>query len=158
YSSSLCFAQPTEEEVVARITQIGGRLSKDEEGKVRGVNLISKTEPFLPLLDKDIESIDFSMLPRLTSVSVWSSNVTGSALVHLRKMPPGLRHLGILGAPINDGELVALLQKQKSSLTSLELIGTAITDRTLSEIGKLEKLSSLSVHGAKITDRGLRSL
>lgn len=109
--SSNVLAQPSEEEVAAKITQLGGRLAKDEEGKVRTVNLVSKTEHFLPLLDKDIESIDFTVLSRLTSVSIWSQGVTDRSLIHLRKIQPGLRHLGFLGAPIKDHELATLLQR-----------------------------------------------
>jgi hypothetical protein len=151
------FGQPTEHEVASKIAQIGGFVTKDEEGKVCSV-ILSSRWTFFPLLDENVASIDFAVLSRLKSVTIISQNVTNRSLVHLRKIPPGLRGLTIMGAQITDKEIAILLEQHRLSLNSVHLIDTPITDRTLSQIGKLADLASLSLRGTKITDKGLKSL
>ena len=49
-------------------------------------------------------------------------------------------------------------KKHTATLTSIELTETTNYNRTLTEIGKLDKLFSLSLRGTKITDKGLKCL
>jgi hypothetical protein len=148
-------AQDKEDEAASRVTRNGGVVSRDEDGRVSGVFL---RRPITPLTDQDIEAVDFSVLSRLKSLGIYSPRTTNRSLVHLQKIQPGLRHLRISAADITDEELVKLLRKHRSSLTSLYLFATPITDRTLLEVGKMEKLTALSVRATKITDKGLKHL
>lgn len=156
FDSPKLYAQATEEEVAAKIARDGGFVFRDEEGKVSGLTLTNRT--FSPLRDEDIESIDFSVFSRLKSLSIDSKSLTDRAVAHLHNISPGLQRLKISNAQISDRELKVLLRKHKSSLGLISLIDTPITDRTLAEMGTLEKLQFLSLPGTRITDKGLKNL
>jgi internalin A len=141
----------TADTVVAQIAKAGGRVSRDDQGKVSHISLSPRT-------DSAIEAIDFRVFTELKSLTIIARDLTDRSFVHMRAtIPPGLTQLAILGGPRSDKELGSLLKKHRS-LMSLSLMSSPITDRTLSDIEKLEELGSLSLDGTKITDEGLNSL
>lgn len=141
---------PGEARVVQKVRAARGVVTKDGEGKVVSVHLIGST-------DEQIEAIDFTAFSRLECVAILSPKMTKRSLVHLRKIPPGLLTLKITDTPLDEKELGLLLQRQKA-LILLSLRDTSITDKTLSEIGKLADLAGLELGGTKFTDIGLRSI
>lgn len=149
--------QARESEVAAKITKLGGIIHKDEDGMVRSVQFGPKRGP-TPFRDEDIESIDFGILSRLKSVTIASPIVTNRSLGHLRQAPPGLVRLTIVGAKVDDQEVMRLLRRHRLTLTAIHLVETPLTDRILAEIGMIEGLFSLSLRGTRITDKGLKSL
>ena len=154
----ICFAPPTQaqtqEQVASQLIKAGGLLSRDDDGNVVDIDLDIGA-------DKDIESIDFRVFSKLQIIMISAHrahDLTDRPLAHLRKtIAPGLTHLAILGARTSEKELPLLLKKQ-SSLTSLHLDGTTVTDRVLPAIGQLRSLTHLGLSQTKITDEGLKTL
>jgi len=143
-------ATHAEDTVFPKIYAARGTVSKNSDGKVDLILLHARS-------DDQIEAIDFTVFSRLETVLLLSPKITKRSIIHLRTIPPGLLTLKITDTPLDEKELAALLQKQKS-LILLSLRGTSITDKTLSGIGNLPDLNALELSHTKISDDGLKKI
>jgi len=148
---------PSEEKVIKQIKELGGKVLKNEEGKVYGAFLVGKrldfADPGRDISDQHIEKLDMSML---SSITILSISITDRALAHLEKSPK-LERLCLIHGKITDKGLTKFLKKRKS-LESLTLSCATITDKSLPAIGALLDLEVLSLCGTKITDKGIKDL
>lgn len=138
-----------EAKIAAKIRDLRGRITKNKEGKIDEIILACKDEEF--------EALDLGALTALKAITIAGKGITNRSVAQLRKIRPGLERLYILLAPVDDRELVAVIQGQ-SSLQSVHLISTKVTDRTLVELGNLQELMILNLTETPITDAGLKHL
>jgi internalin A len=124
--------------------------TKDINGNVVSLTLLSAS-------DEEVESYDLSKFSKLEALFINSRYVTNRSLVHLRKLPESLADLFLIDTPVDDKEMVPLLQRLKS-LRRLRLQGMDVSERTLTEIGKLSGLTLLGLKGAKFTDASLSGI
>ena len=154
--TSWAMAQTPEEQekqAIAKIEEALGSVNKDADGKVIDIYVLANWDVSLASIDFSV----FSHVESLTIHSVKSKKNKRASLASLARMPSELRRLSIIGTDIEDGQLSAVLQKQRS-LMWLTLSGTTTSDGSMAEIGKLETLQILYLDGTKITDEGLKSL
>ena len=83
----------------------------------------------------------------------FNQKVTDIVLEHLAEIP-NLEAINLSGNPDLKGDGIEFLEQLKH-LKSLNLNGTGISDKTLSAIGKLEQLESLSINDTTITGDAL---
>jgi len=143
-------AQP-EAKTEAKIRQMDGHAAKDSNGKVIAVFFVS-------ISDAGLQDLDLSTLPHLKCLMLRSPFVTARSLGALRKIRPGALHDLVLSRVKLDDKNLAPLLKDQPSLRVLCLDEMEITDRTLTEVGKLERLLFLNLNSTKITDAGLKQL
>ena len=92
----------------------------------------------------------------LVTLELSGTRVTDEGLRRLPRLP-NLKRLGLGHTAIKDNGLAAAL-KDVSSLRSLSLAHTRITDASLALLENARKLWSLDLEGTRITDSGLRHL
>jgi hypothetical protein len=150
-ANSLLAQEGNEGILASKIRRSGGLVTLNGNMKVGGLYLDLYT-------DTTIDTIDFSVFSQLRSLYILGSGtVTKQTIDNLRKIPPGVESLTISSATIGDDGL-AILLKNKSSLWTLYLTKTGITDRSLPELGKLDSLECLGLGFSNITDKELNHL
>jgi internalin A len=139
-----------EDEVAKQIVAAGGYVRTNADGDATTISLRPRTAT-------DFNNIDFSVFQNLRMISVADDQVTDKLLIQLQAIPPGLKILDIIAAPVTDVGLAPLLRKQKA-LNLVVLSGTLTSDKSLAELAKLKDLHTLYLDETKITDKGLKNL
>jgi len=134
-STFYCHGQP-EGKSTATIEAIGGKIIKNEQGKVIHISL------FRP--DKDIETVDFGVFSHLTDLYVGGFVPIGDrSLMQFERIPSQLESLFIANGNTTDKGLATFFRKQKSF--SRLILRTSIGDEALGAISRLENLESLAI-------------
>jgi len=102
--------------------------------------------------DEEIRSI-LALCPSLTSLNIGRTGVT-SAVIKDVFACPHLESLGLDGLPLDDKQVLTGLS-EASSLRSLDLSHTSISDECLSSLLMLANLEHLDVSNTKISNRGV---
>lgn len=139
----------TEAQVAAQISLAGGFVFKNGEGKVHRITLVS-------LSDFGFSRIDYGPLTELRSISV-GGKVSDRSMRQLQTAPATITKLQVTSKYVSDEGLIPFLRRQKS-LQDVTLMGTSISDETLTEIAKLEELWNLNLGKTKVTDAGIKKL
>lgn len=145
---------PVQLQLIEKIEQMGGTLTRDESRASRPVIGVS----FYPakLKPNDVFLSELRHFPDLQSLNLWGSDqVTNEGLRHLGSLKL-LRSLDLGLVPISDVG-VAYLARLKQ-LTNLNLSYTRVTDAGLSTVARFQSLQSLSLDNVPITDEGLKPL
>jgi Leucine-rich repeat (LRR) protein len=131
------------------ITEAGGVVTRDQAGRVTGVDLRSSW-----VTDSDLAQL--AALPHLTRLDLSLTRITDHGLQQL-KNAPGIVELNLYYAELITDEGMAAVKGWKK-LKRLNLRGTKITDTTLEHLSNVTTLESLDVGYAQITDVGLDRL
>jgi hypothetical protein len=94
--------------------------------------------------------------PRTTGLYLRGTRISDAGMPHIATFAH-LKRLAISDCPLTDAGLKSL-NLDKMPLESLDLANTQITDESLEVIGRLTKLTSLTIRGDKISNRGLIKL
>jgi len=138
----------SEDKAAAALAGIGGKLKRDDAGRIVEVDLGEK-----PITDADL--VHLVGLRAVRELSLHQTRITGAGLVHLAKLTT-LNRLFLSDAAVDD-QGVSHLGKLKS-LKTLGLSGTRITDAGLEHLNGLKALTSLFALGTKVTDVGVAKL
>jgi hypothetical protein len=150
-SRSAC-AGEAEKRAAAKIEALGGKITKDDDGKVYGVLFFPSSD----LSDEAVESIDFATLSHLEYMCVAAPDITDRALVEFAKVPE-LKVFIIGRGQITDKGMGRFLKQQKL-LRNICFISTPITDFAMPELGQLASLKAITLTNTKITDKGVKEL
>ena len=122
--------------------------------EVTSVQFGGKTtdDQFAPVAELD-RLLEFQLGP---SMMGGRSTVTGSGLVHLRRLK-SLRSVEIRGLRVTDGALVHLARLPHLKKLSLRDI-TGITNAGMAHVGKMSELCDLTLSSPAITDAGITQL
>lgn len=157
----VCCRGQSEEKAASHVESLGGKITKNADGKVRDIILWGKPKsPLVGFTDEDIESIDFSAFSRVKNLMVISGvtrQITDRSIIRFEKIPAELETLDLSYSQITDKSASRLLKKQRS-LYTVSFIGTPLGNQALSTIGSLENLQSLGLDGTQIDDNGLDQL
>jgi hypothetical protein len=131
------------------IGELGGKVEKDANGNIIGVNLSSTWV-------NDTELLQLAALPKLERLNLSHTRISDEGLLHLRPCKQ-ISELNLLYAEqITDLGLNAI--KSWTNLKRLNVRGTRISDPTLAIVGKLTQLESLDIANTGITEAGLDNL
>ena len=138
----------SEDKAAAALVKIGGKLKRDDAGRIVEVDLGEK-----PITDADL--VHLVGLRAVRELSLHQTRITGAGLVHLKNLTT-LNRVFFSDTAVDD-QGVSQLEKLKS-LKTLGLSGTRITDGGLEHLGGLKALTSLFALGTKVTDAGVAKL
>ena len=120
--------KPTHEELLARVTQLGGSVQVDQ------------TRPD----------------PPITSLMLMDSDISDASLLRLLAEMPELEQLNLRHVLVGDQLAKGLSLCPKLSFLSMSV--SRITDAGLEQVGQLANLRELDVHETQVTDNGLTHL
>lgn len=138
----------SEDKAAAALAKIGGKLKRDDAGRIVEVDLGER-----PVTDADL--VHLVGLRAVRELSLHQTRITGAGLVHLANLTT-LNRVFLSDTAVDD-KGVSQLVKLKS-LKTLGLSGTRITDRGLEHLARLKALTSLFALGTKVTDAGVAKL
>ena len=131
------------------ITRLGGRVERDNAGRIVAVNLRGTWI-------NDVEMIELARLPDLERLDLSHTRISDEGLLNL-KPAPKIRELKLFYSEwITDHGMTAI--KEWKQLKRLDMRGTRISDGTLEIVGKLTGLESLDIANTEVTDVGLENL
>jgi Leucine-rich repeat (LRR) protein len=153
-----------EKALVQKIENLGGCVTRDDEGKLLGVHLGNFWQGFtalytresqvrVELTDELLQALDLSPF---SHVSLISRVLTDRGLAHLEKIPK-LESFTLFSSKITDKGLSKLIKKHRS-LSSLWLFYTPLSDNCMSAIAELPDLECLCLLGNNVSDKGLKRL
>jgi len=165
-------ARSPEQQAIAAIKELGGRVKLDEHGHAVEVDLrdTKATDADLACLAacSQLHSLNcsstavtgegFDMLGHLDDLSVLflvGSKVDDAGLAHLANLH-ALRTLHLGRNKITDAGLPALAGM--TQLRTLSLGNTEVTDRGLPQLAQLQELGMLVLHGTRTTPGGVQRL
>jgi hypothetical protein len=96
-------------------------------------------------------------LPGLEILSFWSTRLPPGTTPQLIPHLPRLKYLNLEETEIGDDDLIQVLERTPN-LERLNVSSTNITDRSLTAIGRLPRLSALFLYNTRVTDTGLAEL
>jgi hypothetical protein len=132
----------------ARLQDLGARWSRDNLGRVAGLDL-SETR----VTDRDLTVLqEFAGLHQL---NLRRTDVSDAALEYVAALPE-LEFLGLTGTRVSDSGLPRLGALAK--LRFLTLGDTAVTDRGLAHLVPLVRLEAVNLKGARVTADGVATL
>jgi hypothetical protein len=131
------------------IQDLGGSVTRNEQGRVTGVSLRGTW-----VGDTDLRRLN--ELPDLTSLDLSLTHITDQGMSEIKNLP-GITDLNLYFAEYVTDEGVAAIKDWKK-LKRLNLHGTKIGDNGLEHIAGISALESLNVGSTLMTDVGLERL
>jgi len=137
-----------EQQALATISQLGGKIKNDSQGHVVEVDL-SRT----PAGDAEVAMLQ--VFPQLGTLNLSHTRINGQGLVTLGGLSE-LRVLYLVGTEVDDAG--ASFLRNLKSLETLHLGRTKITDQGLVALEDLQNLRTLALGNTAVSDAGLAHL
>lgn len=131
------------------IVKLGGKIERDNAGRIVAVNLRGSWI-------NDAEMIDLARLPDLERLDLSHTRISDEGMLNL-KPAPKIKELKLFYSEwITDQGMTAI--KEWKHLKRLDLRGTRIYDGTLEVVSRMPWLEALDIAHTEVTDVGLENL
>src|SRR6266403_3377121 len=128
------------------ITGLGGKIQRDNAGRIVAVNLRGSWI-------NDVEMIELARLPDLERLDLSHTRITDEGMLNL-KPAPKIKELSLFYSEwITDQGMTAI--KGWKRLTRLNVRGTRVSDGTLEIVSHMPGLEALDIAHTEVTDVGL---
>src|SRR5262245_32735514 len=131
------------------IAKLGGKIERDNAGRIVGVNLRGSWI-------NDVEMIELTRLPDLERLDLSHTRISDEGMLNL-KAAPKIKELKLFYSEwITDQGMTAI--KEWKHLKRLDVRGTRISDGTLEIVSRMPGLEALDIAHTEVTDVGLENL
>src|SRR6266403_882505 len=131
------------------ITGLGGKIQRDNAGRIVAVNLRGSWI-------NDVEMIELARLPDLERLDLSHTRISDEGMLNL-KPAPKIKELKLFYSEwITDQGVTAI--KEWKHLRRLDVRGTRISDGTLEIVSHMRGLETLDIAQTEVTDLGLDHL
>jgi internalin A len=128
------------------IERLGGQITRDDAGKIVGVNLRGTWV-------NDTDMLSLAAMPDLATLDLSHTRITDEGMLRL-KAAPKIRDLNLFYSEwVTDQGLTAI--RDWKHLKRLNVRGTRISDGTLEIVGRMVGLEALDIAHTAVTDNGL---